>query len=225
MFSGIIEAVGKVVGLRAAPAGRAAAATRLEIEAGPLFDELREGASVAVNGACLTLADRREAVAGFDVVPETWQRTTLRFLQVGAVVNLERALRVGDRLDGHFVQGHVDGIGTVDRIERQGGEFKLWIAAAAELMPYIVRKGAIALDGTSLTVVDVADSRLSVVLIPSTWERTTLGRRQPGDKVNIETDILARIVLARLEALGRDERVESTGGITWDRLREAGYLP
>ena len=153
MFSGIIEAVGKVVGLRAAPVGRsAAAATRLEIEAGTLFDELRDGASVAVNGACLTLADRRDAVAGFDVIPETWQRTTLRLLKVGDMVNLERSLRVGDRLDGHFVQGHVDGVGTVDRIERQAGEVKLWVAADGELMPYVVRKGAIALDGTSLTV-------------------------------------------------------------------------
>ena len=226
MFSGIIEAVGKVVGLRVAPVGRSvAAATRLEIQAGTLFDELRDGASVAVNGACLTAADRRNAVAGFDVIPETWQRTTLQFLKVGDAVNLERSLRVGDRLDGHFVQGHVDGGGAVDRVERQAGEVKLWVVADAELMPYVVRKGAIALDGTSLTVVDVADSRFSVALIPTTLERTTLGRRRPGDKVNIETDILARIVLARLEALGRGEQVASPGGITWDRLREAGYVP
>ena len=226
MFSGIIEAVGKVVGLRVAPVGRSgAAATRLEIQAGTLFDELRDGASVAVNGACLTAADRRNAVAGFDVIPETWQRTTLQFLKVGDAVNLERSLRVGDRLDGHFVQGHVDGVGAVDRIERQAGEVRLWVVADAELMPYVVRKGAIALDGVSLTVVDVADSRFSVALIPTTLERTTLGRRRPGDKVNIETDILARIVLARLEALGRGEQVASPGGITWDRLREAGYVP
>ena len=226
MFSGIIEAVGKVVGLRAAPVGRSAAtATRLEIEAGTLFDELRDGASVAVNGACLTLADRRDAVVGFDVIPETWQRTTLQFLKVGDAVNLERSLRIGDRLDGHFVQGHVDGVGTVDRIERQAGEVKLWVVADAECMPYVVHKGAIALDGTSLTVVDVADNRFSVALIPITLERTTLGQCRPGRKVNIETDIFARVVLARLEGLGRGEQVASAGGITWDRLREAGYLP
>jgi riboflavin synthase len=226
MFSGIIEAVGKVVGLRAAPVGGSvAAATRLEIEAGTLFDELRDGASVAVNGACLTLADRRDAVGGFDVIPETWQKTTLQFLKVGDAVNLERSLRVADRLDGHFVQGHVDGVGTVDRVERAAGEVKVWVAADAELMPYVVRKGAIALDGTSLTVVEIADSRFSVALIPTTLQRTTLSQCRPGRKVNIETDILARIVLARLEALDRGEQVASSGGITWDRLREAGYLP
>jgi riboflavin synthase alpha subunit len=219
MFTGVIEAIGKVVSLRPGTT-----ATRLEIEMGGLLDELSAGASVAVNGVCLTLAQQRGTVAGFDVVPESWRQTTLRLLTTGDQVNLERALRVGDRLDGHFVQGHVDGIGTIERIEHAAGEHRVWITAEAALIPYIVRKGAVALDGTSLTVVDVDGERFSVVLVPTTLERTTLGQRRAGHKVNIETDLLARLVVSRLDALARSEEAGATGGITWERLREAGYM-
>ena len=118
MFTGIVERVCKVAGIRSGPR-----AVRVEIELGDLLEGLANGASVAVNGACLTLTERRAAIGGFDVVPETWRVSNLGDLKPGAEVNVERALRVGDRLDGHFVQGHVDGIGVVDRLDRTGGEF------------------------------------------------------------------------------------------------------
>jgi riboflavin synthase len=220
MFAGMIERVCRVAAVRP---GRDA--VRLEVELGDLLDGLALGASVAINGACLTLAERRGAVGGFDVVPETWRLTSLSSLKRGDPVNAERSVRIGDRLDGHFVQGHVDGVGRVERVERDGGEHKLWVSVAADLMRYVVRKGSIALDGTSLTVVDVAENRFSVALIPTTLERTVLGRRRAGDAVNVETDILARLIVSRLEALGERAGAVANAGLTWQKLQEGGFLP
>lgn len=226
MFAGIVEAVGRVV--RVGPSPRAAAvaapARRLDVEAPGLLAELALGASVAVNGVCLTLTERGPGGGSFEVVPETWHNTNLRGLRAGDAVNLERSLRLGDRIDGHFVQGHVDGVGTVERVERAGGEWKLWVTAAEQLLPAIVPKGSVALDGVSLTVVDVAQTRFSVVLIPTTLERTVLGRRPAGALVNIETDILARLVLSRLAALGLGA-ADGPGrpGLTLERLRADGF--
>lgn len=227
MFAGIVEAVGKVARVATAPRREPSGteAYRLDVRLNVLLDDLQPGASVAINGACLTLTERLGSVGGFDVVPETWQNTNLSRLQTGDPVNVERALRFGDRIDGHFVQGHVDGVGTVEAVERRAGEWKLWVAADAGLMPYIVRKGSIALDGTSLTVVDVNAERFSVALIPTTLERTVLGRRHAGDLVNIETDILARLVISRLAAAGLlgEQAAAPARGITFDSLREGGY--
>jgi riboflavin synthase len=237
MFAGIVEGVGTVVSVRPGVRGSAEQpwAVRLEIDAGGLLVELKPGASVAVNGCCLTLLDGagetpalpspdvRGGMTAFDVIAETWRRTNLRHLRPGDHVNLERSLRLGDRVDGHFVQGHVDGVGTVQRVDRGGGEWILWTAAPRELMRYIVRKGSIAIDGTSLTVVDVRARAFSVALIPTTLEKTVLGRRRPGDAVNLETDILARLVVDRLESLAAGGS-DPAGRITWQRLRESGLL-
>ena len=220
MFAGIVERVARVAALR--PARQA---VRLDVELGDLMDDLTPGASVAINGVCLTLAERRGANGRFDVVPETWRLTTLNTLKAGDPVNVERSLRLGDRIDGHFVQGHVDGVGKIVRIQRDEGEYKLSVTAGADLMPYIVRKGSVALDGISLTVVDVEQNRFSVALIPTTLERTVLGRRRPGDPINIETDILARLVVSRLEALAGGAEQAGPGGLTWRRLEESGFLP
>lgn len=202
MFSGIVEGLAPVVTLGGRPVedwssgpGDGTAAQRLRVRLDGLGDGLTPGASVAINGVCLTLVGQRDGVADFDVVPETLQRTNLRDLRRGDLVNVERPRRIGDRLDGHFVQGHVEGVGVVERIDRPEGEYRLWVRAPAELMPCILPKGSIALDGVSLTVVDVTDPLFSVALIPTTLERTTLGRRGVGERVNIETDILARIVI------------------------------
>ncbi len=219
MFAGIIERVCKIAAVR--PAGEA---VRLEVELGNLLDDLRLGASVAINGVCLTLAEQRGSIGGFDVVPETWRLTNLNSLQAGDPVNAERSLRVGDRLDGHFVQGHIDGLGKIDRIQRDQGGYKVWVTVGAGLMPYIVRKGSIALDGTSLTVVDVEAERFSVALIPTTLEQTVFRIRRAGDSVNIETDILARLIVSRLEALAAGDK-PSADGLTWRRLQESGFLP
>ncbi len=226
MFAGIVEAVGRVVARRAsfsrADTGQAA---RLVLAGPPgYFADLPVGSSVAVQGVCLTLVEKAADQAGFDVVPETLRRSTLGALEVGHSVNLERSLRVGDRIDGHFVQGHVDGIGLVKQVERGGGEWVLWCEPPAELRPCIVRKGSIAMDGTSLTIAAVRGACFSVALIPATLERTTLAAREPGARVNLETDILARLVIARLEALAAG-RAGDGSGLTLERLRESGFAP
>ncbi len=223
MFTGIIEHVGTVTALaRAArrdPDG--SAAFPLAVDVGPLSEQLPLGASVAVNGVCLTVARLAGTVANFDVVPETWQRTTLRELQVGGRVNLERSLRVGDRLDGHFVQGHVDAVGTVERIDRGGGEWKLRLRAEQEVFRNVVPKGSIAIDGTSLTVVDVTPPLLSVALVPTTLENTVLKERGPAARVNIETDMLVRAVMSRL---GVGESGAAPAGVNLASLAERGFL-
>jgi riboflavin synthase len=228
MFAGIIAAVGTVSGVDTAPRRHAdgALAFRLNLDLGGLADGLRLGASVAVNGACLTLAEQHGTVGGFDVVPETWRRTTLSRLRVRDAVNLERSLRVGDPVDGHFVQGHVEGIGVVERVEHAQGEWLVWVRADAALMPAIIPKGSIALDGTSLTIVDAAEGRFSVALVPTTLAQTVLARRRAGDSVNIETDVLARLLVRRLEALtGSLGAPAGTTGLSWEKLRESGFVP
>lgn len=203
MFSGIVEQTGRVAALVADAVTSAgdSRAWRLEIAAPEYFDALPLGASVAVNGACLTLAQRGAGVGCFDVVPETLRLTNLGALRCGEEVNLERSLRVGDRLDGHFVQGHVDGLGRVTRVDTGAGQWIMWVAPPAPLLEFIVTKGSITIDGVSLTVAQVAAGEFAVALIPTTLERTTLGRLQPGAGVNLETDILARLVITRLRGL------------------------
>lgn len=225
MFAGIIERVGKVVSAASAPRTRVggAQAHPLVIELGALADGLALGASVAVNGVCLTLAGLDRENGTFDVVPETWSRSTLRALAAGDPVNLERSLRMGAPIDGHLVQGHVEGVGTVDRIDRGGGQWKLWVRVPAGLMAAIIPKGSIAIDGTSLTVVDVLADRCSVALVPTTLERTVLGSRAPGSPVNIETDLLARTVIQRLENLGLAAS-PAAGRVTIEALRAAGFV-
>jgi riboflavin synthase len=165
--------------------------SRLAVETS-LAGELGEGDSIAVNGVCLTAVavdgQRFEA----DVMEETLARTTLGALDPGSQVNLELPLRVGDRLDGHFVQGHVDGTGSVASIEQREHSRVLRIAASPEILRYVVEKGSIAVDGVSLTVVDADSAGFSVSLIPETLERTTLGAVTEGDPVNLEVDMLAK---------------------------------
>jgi riboflavin synthase len=181
MFTGLISHTGRIQ----------QTGSRLSVHT-PLAAELEQGDSIAVNGVCLTAVeidgDRFEA----DVMEETLQLTAIGRLNEGDQVNLELALRVGDRLGGHFVQGHVDATGTIDSIEQREHSRVVRVAAPADLMRYIARKGSIAIDGVSLTVVDVDDESFSVSLIPETLERTTLGSAQEGDPVNLEVDIFAR---------------------------------
>lgn len=219
LFNGIVETIGIVESRR----GGGASCLRLALRAGEgWFEALPLGASVAVNGCCLTLVERDRRCGAFDVIPETVRNSNLGDLRVGEGVNLERALRVGDRIDGHFLQGHVDGVGVVESFDHSAGECCIGVRVPVALSRYIVRKGAIAVDGVSLTVVHARPGSFSVALIPATLERTVLGRRTAGARVNIETDILARQVVARLEAMLGES---AGGGITHGRLREAGFLP
>ncbi|RMF80652.1 MAG: riboflavin synthase [Planctomycetota bacterium] len=223
MFAGIVEDTGVVTALRNTGSQREGI-MRVQIDLGELSRDLPLGASVAVNGVCLTVADLQGAVGGFDVIPETLARTTLASLRPGAKVNLERSLRVGDRIDGHFVQGHVDAIGRVESVGRRGGEWRVWLTANDEVAPLLIPKGSVAIDGVSLTIAETDGPRFSVALIPTTLARTTLGALRAGDSVNIETDLLARVIVQRLEAMGLSNRIGARG-LSYDTLREQGFAP
>ncbi len=194
MFTGIIEAVGTIEKLEAGDD-----LTRLVVDAKPIVEGLALGDSVAVNGGCLTVTSVRDGRLGFEAVPETIARTSLRDLAVGSRVNLERALRAGDRLDGHIVQGHVDGVGTVREMIREGNDVRLQVDCDPELADCIVEKGSIAVDGVSLTVAALLPAGFEVALIPHTLEATTLGERRPRDRVNLEVDVLGKYVKRYLE--------------------------
>lgn len=194
MFTGIVEAVGRVVALEPRD-GR----IRLRIDCARVADGAAIGASIAVNGACLTVVEASPTEVCFEAVRETLDRTSLGELGVGSRVNLERALRADGRLDGHIVQGHVDGTGRVRALERRGDDVRLAVDCAPELARQLVAKGSIAIDGVSLTVVTVEDAGFDVALIPHTLAETTLGERRPGDRVNLEADVLGKYVLRYLE--------------------------
>jgi riboflavin synthase len=189
MFTGLVESLGNVERVEAEGAGK-----RLVISAPDVAPEMSVGESLAVNGACLTVVERSGRQLHFQAVPETLAKTNLGNLKPGDVVNLERPLAVNGRLGGHFVQGHVDGIGRIAERVRQGKWEMVWFSCPAELTAQMVTKGSVAVDGISLTLVDVASDRFSVALIPHTLSHTTLGQKKPGDSVNIETDLLAKYV-------------------------------
>lgn len=194
MFSGIVEALGTVVGVEARGEG-----ARLIVEAAELLADVSDGESVAVNGACLTVAGRpAPGQVTFDLMPETIRRSNLGLLGSGSQVNLERSLRYGDRVGGHFVQGHLDGVAEVVAVvpedEARLVRFRL---LDPRLARYIVEKGFVTVDGVSLTVVEPAPDGFTVSLVRTTLERTTLGRAAPGTIVNIEVDLVARYLVDR----------------------------
>jgi riboflavin synthase len=196
MFTGLVETLGTVERLE-----RAGSGSRLSVRAPEIAAELAIGDSVAVNGVCLTVVQRDAAVFVFDAIPETLSRTNLGQLKARDRVNLERALRAGDRLGGHIVQGHVDGVGTVDQRLTDGQWLTMWLRCPPALTAEMVSKGSIAVDGVSLTLVDVTADRFSVALIPHTLEQTTLGFRQTGDSVNLETDVVGKYIVKYLHNL------------------------
>ena len=191
MFTGIVEGTGVVAGLAVAPDGGGA---RLEVEAPWLAGGLRPGESMAVNGCCLTVAQATAAGFAADLVAETLRRTALGTLTPGARVNLERPLALGGRLGGHLVQGHVDGVAAVLERKRVGDGEEVRIELPPDLERYVVGKGSIAVDGVSLTVAGVGPGWFAVALVPHTLEVTTLGRRRPGDLVQLEVDVVAKYV-------------------------------
>jgi len=196
MFTGIVEAVGTVAAVESGED-----LTRLVVEAAAIADGVKPGDSIAVNGGCLTVTSIRDGRFAFQAVAETLARTALGDLRVGSRVNLERALRAGDRLDGHIVQGHVDGIGTVRRWIEAGNDVRLQIDCDPDLADCVVEKGSIAIDGVSLTVAALLPSGFEVALIPHTLEATTLRDREPHDRVNLEADVLGKYVKRYLERL------------------------
>lgn len=212
MFTGIIEAVVEVSALEEGGGRR-----RLWLDLTPLSEfDVTPGASVAVDGACLTAVEIRGKEAAFDVVAETLRRTTLGTLKVGSRVNVERALRAGGRLGGHFVQGHVDGVGVVERLEPRTGETILRVRAP-DLVEGLVPKGSVAVAGVSLTVADLFPEGFTVALVPFTLRETTLGGLRPGEAVNIETDLIGKYVRSHLA------RAAGSGGLTAEFLEEHGF--
>jgi riboflavin synthase len=189
MFTGLVESLGTVRDL--VPEG---AGCRLTLAAPDLSAKLILGESVAVNGACLTVVACDAETCGFQLAPETLLRTNLGELRPGDRVNLERALRLSDRLGGHLVQGHIDGVGRVAERATQGDWVTVWFRCPPNLSAQMVSKGSIAVDGVSLTLVEVGEDRFSVALIPHTLAHTTLGFKGPGDAVNLETDLVAKYV-------------------------------
>ena len=189
MFTGLVEHLGTVVNLATEGPGK-----RLVIDAGPVADDAEIGASIANNGCCLTVIEIDGNNLAFEAGPETLQRTNLGNFAPGTRVNLERSLRVGDRLGGHFVTGHVDAVGHLQQRVDDADWSTFWFGIPTHLSRQMAGKGSIAVDGVSLTLVDVERDRFSVALIPHTLNVTTLGQLQVGDPVNLETDLLAKYV-------------------------------
>jgi len=211
MFTGLVSDIGVVERLAPRQGG-----ARLAVRPAHLaVDELALGESVACSGACLTVAERGAGLVSFDAVPETLARTTVGTWRPGTRVNLERALALGERLGGHLVQGHVDGVGEVMRRVPEGQGARLTVTLPPELAPLVAEKGSIAIDGVSVTVASAGRDRFEVALIPETLARTTLGDVAPGARLNLEVDVIARHV-ARLQAFS---------GLGANDLARWGYGP
>ncbi|WP_129126988.1 riboflavin synthase [Geomonas oryzae] len=214
MFTGLIETVGELVSIE-----RRGASGSLTVKTALPLDEIRIGDSIAINGACLTVVRKGGGAVTFDVSPETIDRTAFKNLKSGSPVNMERAMRLSDRLDGHLVSGHVDCVATVVERREVAGNIVFGFRFPAEFAKYIAAKGSVAIDGISLTVNSVGPDSFSVNIIPHTASKTTLLQKRAGDEVNIETDLLCRY-LERLLA-GREAR---EGGVTLDLLAKNGFM-
>ncbi len=222
MFTGIVQACGRVARVKQTPYG-----IRLVIDPGQWpADGVREGDSICVSGVCLTVAAGDGQAMGFDVVAETLSKTTLQTIKQGDPVNLEAAVTPSTPMGGHFVQGHIDGMGSVTRVDRSASGCRITVRPLAgrltpdttDLMEAIVPKGSVAVDGISLTVAAVGPSGFEMALIPTTLERTTLGHVRETDLVNLETDIVSRTIVHWLR-----DRYGDRSGLTTDALQRAGF--
>ena len=194
MFTGLVETLATIVDLVDEPPGK-----RLLVAAPRIASDAAIGDSIALNGCCLTVVLKTDEQLVFEAGPETLQRTNLGQLAAGSAINLERSLQVGDRLGGHYVTGHIDALAALDERRDEGDWSTFWFRVPPALTRQMASKGSVAVDGVSLTLVDVENERFSVALIPHTLAVTTLGKLQPGDRVNIETDVLAKYVERQLQ--------------------------
>ena len=213
MFTGIIEELGEIIAIEPQAAG-----SRIRVRASQVVADAKLGDSIAVNGVCLTAIELSAAGFVADMAPETVSRTNLGNLKPGTPVNLERPMRAGGRLDGHIVQGHVDGTGELIELKELGsGNWWLEIRVPTELERYLVFKGSVAVDGISLTVAALEADLLAITIIPHTYEATNLRTRRPGDRINLECDIVAKYVEKMMG------RIEKPSGLTAQKLQDLGY--
>lgn len=220
MFTGLVEELGVLRGT-----ARGADSARLTIEAREVVKDVRLGDSIAVNGVCLTVVEYERGYFVADVMAETLSKTNLGNLKPGDRVNLERAMRLGDRLGGHLVSGHIDGVGNITRKERYDIATLITVAAPPQVIRYTVKKGSIAVDGASLTVVDLDQGSFKVSLIPHTAHMTTLGIKKVGDTVNLEADIIGKYVERLLgQAASQGRESGEAKGITVEYLAEKGFM-
>jgi riboflavin synthase len=213
MFTGLIEAVCTVKSVR-----QSENAMLLSIDLGELADDGRIGDSIAINGVCLTIARLEGRIATFDLSAETLAKSTLSKLKPSSQVNIERAIKAGDRFGGHFVQGHIDGKAAIKAIDKRGQFADMKFVTGAELLEAMVVKGSVAVDGISLTIASMDQNSFSVALIPETLNKTTLSRVKIGDEVNIETDIIVKAIKTQLEKI-----LPQTQPLTAEKLKELGF--
>jgi len=216
MFTGLIEAVEPVQSNTSSPAGR-----RLCIPLGKIVQGVKPGDSICVNGVCLTVNEIKQGTATFDVMAETARVSTIGQLRSGELVNLERALAADGRFGGHIVQGHVDCVGTVKQVEKGKAEYVLSIGADSAFRENVINKGSVAIDGVSLTIVNVAKDQFTVSLIPTTLAETNLSEKRIGDKVNLEADIVSKWIVKRVDQILSDKEVG--GKLTIEKLRAKGF--
>jgi len=214
MFTGIVEAC-VAIGSVTPESGRVKIALALPTA---MQEGVKLGDSIAVNGCCLTVARINLPQVVFEAVPETLKLTNLGDLRAGSRVNLERAMQAGARLDGHMVQGHVDGTGRIESIRDGGGEWRVRVSAPSEFLKQCILKGSVCIDGISLTIAALDATAFEVAIIPHTWEVTNLSHRKSGDRVNLEADMIGKYVLRQLTA------IFGVGtGVTVDLLRKHGF--
>ncbi len=213
MFTGLIEALCRIDRIQ-----HLAGAMRLSVELGPMAADCSRGDSIAVNGACLTIAELTEKVAAFDVSGETLEKSTLGKLAPGAIVNIERALKADDRLGGHFVQGHIDGAARIENIDRKGKFWRIRFAANTDLLEQMVNKGSVAVDGISLTIAGLDKNGFEVTVIPETISSTNLQNSKVGCLVNIEPDLIIKAVKKQLQQV-----LPKKDNMSIEKLQEMGF--
>jgi riboflavin synthase len=191
---------------------------QLTVDLGRLADETEVGDSIAINGVCLTVSQLTANVAYFDISPETLRKSTLGKLKQGSQVNVERAVKAGDRLGGHIVEGHIDGTATITQIDRQGDFANIKFSTGSELLDQMVPKGSVTVDGISLTIVDLDKNSFSAAVIPETLKKTTLSKARIGDYVNIETDIVVKIIKKQL-----DKILPKKQNLTVEKMKDMGF--